>query len=83
MSGPFFARLRYKRDIKTRDELIELLKAKVSEGSLKLRSGEHFISVINGRESRSSGGGSNEPEAVEDLSRANHLKLPALPKFSA
>ena len=56
--------LKYKRDIKTRDELIELLKAKVSEGSPKLHSGEHTVSVINGRESHSSGGGSNEPEAV-------------------
>ena len=74
--------LKYKRDIKTRYELIELLKAKVSEGSLKLRSGEHTVSVINGRESHSSGGRSNEPEAVEDLSRANHFKLPALPKFN-
>lgn len=73
--------LKYKRDIKTRDELIELLKAKVSEGSSKLHSGEHTVSVINRRESRNSGGGSNEPEAVEDLSRANHLKLLALPQF--
>ena len=52
------------------------------EGSLKLCSGEHTDSVINGWESHSSGGGSNEPEAVEDLSHANRLKLPALPKFS-
>ena len=74
--------LKYKRDIKTRDELIELLKAKVSEGSLKLRSGQHTVSVINGWESHSSGGGSNEPEAVEDPSCANRLKLPTLPKFS-
>ena len=53
----------------------------MSEGSPKLHSGEHMVSIINGRESRSSGGGSNEPEAVEDLSCANCLKLPALPKF--
>ena len=74
--------LKYKRDIKIRDELIELLKAKVSEGYPKLHSGEHTVSIINGRESCSSGGGSNEPEAVEDLSCANRLKLPAFPKFS-
>ena len=30
--------LKYKRDIKIHDKLIELLKGKVSEGSLKLRS---------------------------------------------
>ena len=74
--------LKYKRDIKTHDELIELLKAKVYEGSPKLHSDEHTVSVINGRESSSSGGGSNELEAVEDLSHANRLKLPVLPKFS-
>ena len=74
--------LKYKRDIKTHDELIELLKAKVSEGSPKLHSDEHTVSVINGRESSSSGGRSNEPVVVEDLSHANRLKLPVLPKFS-
>ena len=74
--------LKYKRDIKTGDKLIELLKAKVCEGSPKLHSGEHIVSVINGRESHSSGGWSNEPEAVEYLSRANRLRLPVLPKFS-
>ena len=48
--------LNYKRDIKTRDEHNELLKAKVSEGYPKLHSGEHTVSVINARESHSSGG---------------------------
>lgn len=74
--------LKYKRDIKIRDELIELLKAKVSEGSPTLRSSEHTVSVINGRKSCSSGVGSSEPEAGEDPNCANHLKLPALAKFS-
>ena len=74
--------LKYMRDIKTRDELIELLKAKVSEDSPTLHSSDHTVSIINEREFRSSGGGSNEPEAGEDLNRANPLKLPALPKFS-
>ena len=41
--------LKYKKDIKTQDELIELLKAKVSEGSPTLRSNEHTVSIINGR----------------------------------
>jgi len=49
--------LKYMRDIKTRDELIELLKAKVSKGSPTLCSSEHTVSIINGRELRSSGGG--------------------------
>ena len=59
--------LKYTRDIKTRDELIELLKAKVSEGSLKLRSDEHTVSVINGRESHSSGGGSTAEGGPDNL----------------
>ena len=54
----------------------------MSEGSQAQRSSEYTVSVINGRESRSSGGGSNEPEAGEDPNHANRLKLPALPKFS-
>ena len=74
--------LKYRRDINTHDELIELLKAKVSEGSPTLCSSEHTVSVINGWESHSSGGWSNKPETGEDLKHANHLKLPALPKFS-
>ena len=40
-------KLKYKRDIKTCDELIELLKAKMSEGSPALCSSEHTVSVGN------------------------------------
>ena len=36
--------LKYKMDIKTHDELIELFKAEVFEGSLELHSGEHTVS---------------------------------------
>ena len=45
--------------------LLNWLKAKVSEGSLLLYSGEHIVSVINGWESHSPEGGANEPEAVD------------------
>ena len=64
--------LKHKREIKTHDELIdhELLNTKASEGSLMLHSGEHTVSIINGWKLHS-------PEG-----RANHLKLPVLPRFS-
>jgi len=74
--------LKYKRDIKTRDELIELLKAKVSVVPSARHSDELAVSVTNGRELRSSGGGSCDSEVAEDPSRSGRLKLPTLPKFS-
>lgn len=39
--------LKYKRDIKPRDEPIKLLKAQVTESSPKLCSGERMVSVVN------------------------------------
>ena len=65
---------RYERDLKTRDEFIELLKAKLAVSPSSACTGNV----------RSLGGGSGESKSMEDvsISYSNRLKLPTLPKFS-
>ena len=66
---------KYERDLKTRDELIELMRGK------KRRD---VVPEVRGAGAQSSGGGSPEPESLGESTwgAGNRLKLPTLPKFT-
>ena len=68
---------KYERDIRTRDELIELLRVKKGTKQRETPSSE-----VGGAGAQSSGGGSPEPEGPGESQRGNRLKLPTLPKFT-
>ena len=70
---------KYQRDVKTRDELIDLLRAKLSTKVTK-----EPASGDNDPEcgARSSGGGSVDHEGLDESGCGNRLKLPSLPKYS-
>ena len=66
---------KYERDLKTRDELIELMRGKKQRD---------VVSEVRGAGAQSSGGGSPEPESLGESTwgAGNRLKLPTLPKFT-
>ena len=68
---------KYERDIRTRDELIELMRVKRGAKQTDTPSSE-----AGGAGAQSSGGGSPEPEVPGESQRGNRLKLPTLPKFT-
>ena len=70
---------KYQRDVKTRDELIDLLRANLSTKVTKEpASGDNDPE----RGVRSSGGGSVDHEGLDESGRGNRLRLPSLPKYS-
>ena len=68
---------KYERDIRTRDELIELMW--VNRGAKQT---DTPSSEAGGAGAQSSGGGSPEPEGPGESQQGNRLKLPTLPKFT-
>ena len=66
---------KYKRDLNTRDKLIELMRGKKRKD---------VVPEESGAGAQSSGGGSPEPESLGESTwgAGNRLKLPTLPKFT-